>query len=209
MDERQDVPDRPATASHSRADFDAAYLGVPPWDIDRPQPAFEALAASGALTGKVLDVGCGTGEHAIMAAVTGLEAMGVDTALRAIDRARKKAEERHVLARFEVWDALELPELGERFDTVLDCGLFHVFSDEDRPRFAASLAAVVPSGGRYFMLCFSDRQPGDWGPRRVSQAEIRAEFSEGWQVDAIEPTVIDITIDPNGARAWLASITRR
>jgi len=209
MDERQVVPDKPATASHSPEDFDASYVGVPPWDIDRPQPAFEALAASGALTGKVLDVGCGTGEHALLAATTGLDAMGVDTAPRAIERAKKKAQERRVLARFEIWDAFKLPELGERFDTVLDCGLFHVFSDEDRPRFVVSLAAVVPSGGRYFMLCFSDRQPGDWGPRRVSQAEIRGTFSDGWQVDAIEPTVIDITIDPDGARAWLASITRR
>ncbi len=208
MDDRQASPHHPATASHSREEFDTSYLGVPPWDIDRPQPPFERLAASGALTGKVLDVGCGTGEHALLAATTGLEAVGVDTAPRAIERARKKAQERRVPARFQVWDALELPELGERFDTVLDCGLFHVFGDEDRRRFVASLAAVVPSGGRYFMLCFSDRQPGDWGPRRVSQAEIRDAFSEVWRVDAIEPAVIDITIDPDGAHAWLASITR-
>ena len=59
------------------------------------------------------------------------------------------------------------------------------------------------------MLCFSDREPGDWGPRRVTQDEIRDSFATGWQVDSIEPATIDITIDPNGARAWLVTITRR
>src|SRR5207302_2546084 len=43
--------------------FDEAYTsGRPPWDISQPQPAFVALAQAGRITGKVLDVGCGTGE---------------------------------------------------------------------------------------------------------------------------------------------------
>jgi hypothetical protein len=58
------------------------------------------------------------------------------------------------------------------------------------------------------MACFSDRQRGNWGPRRVTQAEIRANFDNGWRVDSIEPVKFDITIDPNGAQAWLATITR-
>ena len=58
-------------------------------------------------------------------------------------------------------DALDLGAIGEVFETVLDCGLFHVFDDDDRARLVASLHAVVVPGGRYHMLCFSDRQPGD------------------------------------------------
>jgi cyclopropane fatty-acyl-phospholipid synthase-like methyltransferase len=103
---------------------------------------------------------------------------------------------------------LRLPDLGEQFDTVLDCGLFHTFNDEDRPRLVESLRTVTPTGGRYHMLCFSDRQPGDWGPRRVSKDEITASFADGWRVDSIDHAKIDITIDPNGATAWRASITR-
>jgi SAM-dependent methyltransferase len=45
--------------------FDAAYHGTPPWEIGRPQPALAELAEAGALRGRVLDVGCGTGEHAL------------------------------------------------------------------------------------------------------------------------------------------------
>jgi len=189
-------------------DFDALYAGTPPWDIGRPQPAFLALAQDGAVQGRVLDVGCGTGEHVLMAAGLGLEATGVDAAAAAIDAARGKARDRGLTARFLVWDALRLAALGELFDTVLDSGLFHVFQDDDRPRFVDGLRAVTRPGGRYLMLCFSDRQPGVWGPRRVTKAEIGASFDDGWRVDSIEPARFDVTIDPNGALAWLATITR-
>ena len=189
-------------------DFDALYAGTPPWDIGRPQPAFLALAEAGVIRGRVLDVGCGTGEHVLMAAGLGLETTGLDAAPTAIEAARRKARDRGLTARFLVWDALRLAELGERFDTVLDSGLFHVFTDEDRPRFVEGLRAVVRPGGRYLMLCFSERQPGLWGPRRVTRAEIRASFADGWRVDAFEPARFDVTFDPGGAQAWLAGITR-
>jgi cyclopropane fatty-acyl-phospholipid synthase-like methyltransferase len=189
-------------------DFDAMYTATPPWDIGRPQPAFLKLARAGVLRGRVVDVGCGTGEHVLMAADLGLEATGIDLARTAIATAEGKARKRGVTARFLIWNALQLEALNEQFDTALDCGLFHVFEDDDRPRFVDSLRKAVPSGGRYHMLCFSDRQPGDWGPRRVTQDEIRANFDHGWRIDSIEATKIDVTIDPDGAHAWLASVTR-
>jgi SAM-dependent methyltransferase len=211
-------------------DFNFLYTVTPPWDIGRPQPAFVALAQAGAIRGRVLDVGCGTGEHALMAAGLGLDATGVDMAATAIEAAKDKARDRGLDARFLVWDAFELAALDEQFDTVLDSGVFHVFQDDDRPAFVDNLRAVIPAGGRYFMLCFSELQPGDWGPRRVTRDEIRASFGDGWRVDSIEPATFDIAIDPNGrlrlpshqggvdlvdvgmqedgAHAWLAAITR-
>jgi SAM-dependent methyltransferase len=194
--------------SEGRAGFDALYAGTPPWDIGRPQPAFLRLAETGGLRGRVLDVGCGTGEHALMAAGLGLQATGIDSAPTAIASAKRKASERGIGARFVVWDALELPSLGERFDTVLDSGLFHVFDDEDRARFVESLGAVIPAGGRYYLLCFSERQPGQFGPRRVTQDEIRSSFAEGWRVDSIEPARMDVNIAPGVAQAWLATVAR-
>lgn len=190
-------------------DFDAVYSGTPPWDIGRPQPALEELAGHGALVGKVLDVGCGTGEHALMAAALGFEAVGIDAAPRAIELARKKAAERNLSARFAVGDVLDLPAFGERFDTVVDCGLFHTFDDAERALFVPALSAVVPSGGWYHVLCFSERQPGDWGPRRVTEVEIHQSFADGWDIESIAPAVIEVTFSPDGISAWLASMRRR
>ena len=54
------------------------YASPPPWDIGRPQPAFLGLARAGLIRGRVLDAGCGTGEHTLMAAGLGLDATGAD-----------------------------------------------------------------------------------------------------------------------------------
>jgi SAM-dependent methyltransferase len=123
---------------------------------------------------------------------------------------RSKAQDRGLSARFLVWDALRLPDLGKQFDTVLDSGLFHVFDDEDRLRFVAALGAVIPSGGRYYMLCFSDRQPGTLGPRRIKQSDIREAFRPAdWLVEAIDAVMMDTNMDDIGVYAWRASIARR
>ncbi len=193
---------------HTPEEFDEMYSGTPPWDIGRPQPAFEALAGAGELRGRVLDAGCGSGEHTLMAAQRGLEAVGIDSSPRAIEIARRKARDRGLNVHFLVHNALDLASIGEAFDTVLDSGLFHVFSDEQRAAYVASLNAVTRPGARYFMLCFSEHQPGDFGPRRVTQQEIRDNFSGGWRVESIEPTKLETTLGPEGIIAWLARITR-
>jgi SAM-dependent methyltransferase len=190
------------------AEFEASYQTTPPWDIGRPQPAFALLAAGGHLQGRILDVGCGTGEHVLMAAGAGCEAVGIDIAPSAIRLAQAKASERRITARFVVGDARDLASLDERFDVVLDCGLFHVFDDEDRAPFVASLASATRSGGRYFMLCFSENEPGEWGPRRVTQDEIRDAFADGWRVESIEPADINVTLRSEPVRSWFASIRR-
>lgn len=188
--------------------FEEAYKSTPPWDIGKPQPAFAALARGGAFRGRVLDAGCGTGEHALLAAGLGLQTTGIDMVAAAIAKAQEKARERGLSARFQVGDALHLSVLGQQFDTVVDCGLFHVFADPDRQAYVESLTAAVAPGGRYFMLCFSERQPGDFGPRRVTQAEIRSSFAKGWRVDSIEAVKLIANLDPPEVEAWLASLTR-
>jgi SAM-dependent methyltransferase len=213
------------------ARFESAYAGTPPWDIGRPQPAFLALADAGQVRGRVLDVGCGTGEHALMAAAVGLEAVGVDAAPTAVERARGKAAERGLQARFEVMDALAMDAPGVdgsvrdgsagdsaaadglqargigEFDTVLDCGLFHVLTDDERLRYVASLGAVTRRGSRMFLLCFSDRVPGDVGPRRIKSTEIVTTFGRDWDIDEITLVTLVITTGA-GIQAWLASMTR-
>jgi SAM-dependent methyltransferase len=188
--------------------FDPMYEGTPPWEIGRPQPSLRRLAERGEWRGAVLDVGCGTGEHALLAADLGLPATGVDASPRAIARAQAKAAARGLSVRFVRLNALELPALETTFDTVVDSALFHVFSDDDRARYIASINAVTAPGSRYFLLCFSEHEPGDWGPRRVTQAEIAASFRVPWRIDAIEATRLDVSNERGSVSAWIASMTR-
>lgn len=199
---------------HTKEFFDSAYQTTPPWDIGRPQAALVELADSGALAGRVLDVGCGTGEHVLMAAERGHRAAGIDSSPRAIELARKKAVKRGLDARFILGDALEIADLREQFETVLDCGLYHSLDEADLPRFIDGLRRTIPAGGKYIMLCFSDKQPGDFGPRRVKKSEFEANFSDGWRIDSIDGVEIETNRDPVeggvvlNAQAWRAVISR-
>jgi SAM-dependent methyltransferase len=190
--------------------FDNAYRdgGTPTWDVGRPQGALVRLARSGLIVGTVLDVGCGTGENTLHLAELGRPVLGVDFAAAAIERAAAKAADRGLPVEFLVADALDLASLGRTFDTVLDVGLFHTFSDAERPRYVASLGAVLRPGGRAFLLCWSDQNPFGRGPRRVSPREIRGAFRDGWRVEAIDPDWLDTRLPDGRIHAWLARIAR-
>jgi cyclopropane fatty-acyl-phospholipid synthase-like methyltransferase len=189
--------------------FDSAYRGTPPWDIGRPPKEFVELVRRGEITGSVLDIGCGTGEHALFFASEGLEVWGIDSAPLAIQKAKEKAASRELPVQFLVLNARELTRLARKFDTVTDSGLFHTLSDEDRPAFVDNLAAVLPHGGKYFMLCFSELEPGGFGPRRVTQEEIRESFRHGWTIRYIRSAVFESTTRAEGPRAWLSSIVKK
>jgi SAM-dependent methyltransferase len=204
-----------ALTSHSasRAMFADFYAGKAPWDIGRPQGAFIAVADQ--VVGPVLDAGCGTGEHALFFAARGHQVIGIDFVDEAIRRARTKAAHRSVPVTFLVKDATGLDSWVERFATVLDCGLFHVFSDDDRRRYVRGLAHVLLPGGRLFLACFSDEEPGTDGPRRVSRQELMDAFADGWQVESIQPVRIEthpefteMQFSVGGPKAWFAVIRR-
>jgi SAM-dependent methyltransferase len=172
------------------------------------------MADAGDLQEPVLDSGCGTREHALLAASMGFEVTGVDIAQSAIERARAKARARGLLVDFLVGDVLDLrhvDRLQGTFRTAIDTGCFHTFANADRPVYAASLAEVIEPGGVLHLLCFSEHTPGTDGPRRVTQAEIRQAFSRDWIVDRIEEDGFGVNTHWTGGQpnAWLARIIRR
>jgi cyclopropane fatty-acyl-phospholipid synthase-like methyltransferase len=189
--------------------FDAAYRGTPPWEIGRPQKEFVELVRRGEITGSVLDIGCGTGEHALFFAGEGHDVWGVDATPLAIRKAQEKAEKRGLPVHFLVLDARDLSRLTRKFDTATDSGLFHTLSDEDRPVFVDNLAAILSPAGNYFMLCFSDREPPGYGPRRITEREIRNSFSDGWSVNYIRPAIFESHTREKGSHAYLSSISKK
>jgi SAM-dependent methyltransferase len=193
---------------------DAYQRDSAPWDIGRPQPAIVRVAEARDFQEPILDSGCGTGEHALMAASIGYDVTGVDIAPSAIEHARAKARARGLSVDFLVGDVLDLANVDRiqgPFRSVIDTGCFHTFANADRPIYAASLAGVVEPGGVLHLLCFSEDTPGTDGPRRVTQAEIRQVFSRDWIVDRIEADGFAVNTHWTGDQpsAWLARIIRR
>jgi SAM-dependent methyltransferase len=196
-----------------RAAFENFYAGKAPWDIGQPQAPFVAVADR--VVSPVLDAGCGTGDTALFFAARGHRVTGIDFLEEPIRRARLKAAERGLSATFLVKDALTLGDWGERFASVIDSGLFHVFGDDDRRRYVEGLARVVEPGGRLFLMCFSDEEPGTQGPRRVSKKELYDAFADAWDVESVEPVRVEVnpeftamTFSAGGPKAWFAVVRR-
>jgi cyclopropane fatty-acyl-phospholipid synthase-like methyltransferase len=202
------MPDLPDKSS-----FASLYAGKAPWDIGKPQKPF--LDVANQITGSILDAGCGTGETALYLAGRGCKVTGIDFLEEPIQRARRKAAERGLSVTFLVKDATDLKGWSERFDNVIDSGLFHVFSDGDRTKYVKGLATVMKSGGRLFLMCFSDEEPGTQGPRRISLKELHDAFAQGWVMESIQPVRIevipdlkDFTFSEGGPKAWFMVVRR-
>lgn len=198
----------------SREHFQTAYSAdAPPWDIGKPQPVFVAVADK--IKGSLLDVGCGTGENALFFAARGCSVTGLDFLEPPIAVAKQKAAARGVAAKFVVEDALRLSEWKERFDNAIDSGLFHVFSDADRPRYVEGLKTALKPGGRFFMACFSDKTPGTNGPRRVTEKELRDAFADGWEIESLDPAEFEVRpesrqlFDGGSPKAWFLIARRK
>jgi SAM-dependent methyltransferase len=182
-------PERPITHV-----YDAAYAGVPNWDIGRPQQAFLELLDAGLVRSPVLDVGCGTGELALFLARHGFDVLGIDLSPLAIRQATEKAQYRRIPAHFLVWDALDLGGLRARslqFRTVLDSAMFHILGDRERDLFIEGLGEVVRSGGLYCVL--GDARTDARSIYGLTPAEIRRRFDAagGWEVVFAYRTVFE------------------
>jgi SAM-dependent methyltransferase len=202
-----------ASRSIDRAAFENMYAGPAPWDVGQPKAAF--VAAADRVTGRVLDAGCGTGDNALFFAGRGHCVIGIDFVNEAVRRARAKAAGCGLPVEFLVKDATKLADWGERFATVIDSGLFHVFSDEDRRRYVRGLARVVEPGGRLFLMCMSDEEPGTEGPRRVSRQDLYDAFADGWEIESVQPVrceihpeFTEVKFSEGGPKMWFAVVRR-
>ncbi|MFG2910122.1 class I SAM-dependent methyltransferase [Kitasatospora sp. NPDC048286] len=181
-----------------RASFDGVAPGevLIPWDIGEPQRAVVDLARAGGFSGKVLDVGCGLGENAILLAGQGYEVTGVDGSPSAIEEAARRAGAQGARVRFLTSDATELDGVGSDFDTALDSGLYHCLNDEQRSAYAAALHRVCRPGATLHLFCFAESMPSGTPITEealVSEANLHANLGPHWEIEDIAEAVFATT----------------
>jgi SAM-dependent methyltransferase len=169
-----------------------------PWDIGGPQQVVQQLVAVGAVKGEVLDPGTGPGHHAIHFASKGYSATGIDSSPSAIERAKENARKAGVPVNFLVGDATALRGLENRFDTVVDCAFYHLFSEvpEIKKRYARALHSATKPGARLYMFEFGPGSVNGIGaPRSLSEDDFRQVFPDaGWEITYLAPTTYQVNM---------------
>jgi SAM-dependent methyltransferase len=129
---------------HARWWQDEFTQGVDPEYTEQILPL---VAANLPAVGRVLDVGCGDGQVARVAAVAGLDVVGVDPAWGQVSVASMRAGARVEYVRGA---AAALPFRSAAFDAAVACLVFeHIVELDDA---IAEVARVLAPGGRFLFL---------------------------------------------------------
>ena len=189
-----------------------------PWNLSEPPPLLVDAVRSGEIGPcRVVDLGCGAGNYAVWLARQGFDVTGVDISEEAIGHARELAEREGVTVRFVAADFLhDVSEIGAGFDLAVDWEVLHHIFPEDRPNYLDNVARLLRPGGRYFSVCFSDRDPafpgeGKYRVTRLgtklylsSEAELRDIYLPRFEILKLETAEIPGKYGPHLANvAWL------
>lgn len=167
--------------------YRVAYrLGLTPWEKagEAFGPQLDALLDKVEGT-RALDVGCGTGEHAVRLSQRGWDTLGIDTVPLALTKARTRARTAGVDTRFAQADVTALGDVvGEPVQLVLDVGCFHGLPDEARVGYGRELTRIADQGAVLLMFAFG---PGKRGPlpRGASRSDVQAALP-GWDLSSQE-----------------------
>lgn len=195
--------------------FDNAYIGTPPWDIGKAQPAFERIAEKNNffnLKGPLLDIGCGTGENSLFfAQKLGFQVTGIDTSSRAIAKACEKANGRNLndKANFLDYDLFKLRDYTKKFNTIIDCGVFHMFDKRSRIEYVKNVKEVLNEHGKLIILAFSYLEPLGVGPsQRLTKDDYQSAFKDGWKIIGFKHDQFEVRITKEAPKGLITIIEK-
>jgi SAM-dependent methyltransferase len=171
-------------------------------------PVAEVVVAEAGLSAgeTVIDVGCGTGNAALLAAEAGAQVIGVDPSERLIEVAAAEAERRDLDAEFVLGDAESLPVGAAEADIILS--VFGVIFAPDAKAAAAEMTRVTKSDGRFLVTAWIPEGPVSSGVRmiRETMAEITGQQGDPPFPWHDEPALIDL-FEPFGRRPRVSERT--
>ena len=172
------------------------------WELGRPRPILvELIEKERIKKGKALDICCGAGTNTVYLAEKGFEVTGIDISSKAIEYAKKNAEQANVKINLMVQNFVNLPFGDEEFDFVFDMGCFHHVEVEDRTKFIEGVHRVLKKGGSYLLTCFSYKNGPAWN--HFTKKQIIDLFSDFFEIIEIKHTS---SIEGDGYRRYFYTV---
>lgn len=180
-----------------------------PWYTPELDKDFEGALKEHGLAGtRILDLGTGPATQAMDLAGRGFDVVGTDISPSAIKKAKAAAKAAGLTIDFRVDDILHSKLDANLVDVIVDRGVFHVLPPEKRSVYVETVHRILRPRGRLLLKCFSDKEPGTFGPYRIAAKELRGYFRETFEVLSIADSVFDGTLRPS-PKALFATLRRR
>src|SRR5437879_9622248 len=191
----------PPGATGPTGDWEKVYatsdVATLPWyspaldtDIER------ALKAHRLRSVRILDLGTGPATQAMNLAKRGFDVVATDISASAIKKAKASAKEAGLSITFLVDNVLKSRLAPNLVDVIVDRGVFHVMPKDKRPVYVETVHRVLRPKGWLFLKCFSDKEPGRWGPFRIAEPELIGSFRGPFEIRSVVETVSRGTLSP-------------
>src|SRR5207247_10587374 len=97
---------------------------------------------------------------------------------------------------FSVPDLLTPRLAPSRIGALVDRVVFHVLPRDKRPCYVETVHRVLRPNGWLFLKCFSNKEPGTWGPFRIGEPELIGYFRGPFEVRSVVETVFQGNVKP-------------